>query len=386
MMRFLVLALAFAIVTSLPVKAADPYDLNVILEQTGFFAFFGSKQTEALHAIENLVNSTGGIQGRPLHFVIHDDTTNPQVAVQIANRLIAEKVPVILGPGLTATCGAVYPLVQQNGPLVFCYSPGLQPPLKGFAFRAGPAIDDAMPMVTRYFYRRGMKDIGYMSTTDASGQSWDQSLEVTLNRLEFKDVRVVAREHWAIADISTAAQVARIKAAHPQVVYALSSGTAFGTALRAIHDAGIDVPVFTTGANMNIPQLKSYAAFMPKELYFYGTEGLVVDSGAQPAVRAEQLAMAKAIKQAGLRLELPHQQTWDPTMIVIEALRKIGPNATAEQLHSYMENLRNRPGAAGYYNFYTGDQTGIHENGCALYRYSTAKEDWELVATGPRFL
>jgi branched-chain amino acid transport system substrate-binding protein len=386
MIRCLVLALALAMVTSLPVKAVDPYELNVILEQTGFFAFFGSKQAEALKAIENLVNTTGGIQGRQLKFVIHDDTTNPQVAVQIANRLIAAKVPVILGPGLTATCGALYPLVQQNGPMLFCYSPGLQPPLKGYAFRAGPAIDDAMPVVTRYFYRRGMKNIGYMSTTDASGQSWDQSMDVTLNRLEFKDVRVVAREHWAINDMSTSAQVARIKAARPQVIYAMSSGTAFGTALRAIYESGLDVPVFTTGANMNIPQLKSYAGFMPKELYFYGTEGLVVDPGAQPAVRQQQTELAKAMKQAGLRLELPHQQTWDPTMIVIEAVRKVGPNATAEQLHAYMQNLRNRAGAAGYYNFYTGDQTGIHENGCALYRYSTAKEDWELVATGPRFI
>ena len=384
-LRLLLVALVLSALTAPRAMAADPYDVHVILEQTGAFAFFGAKQAEALHAIESLVNSTGGIKGRPLRFVIHDDATNPQVAVQLVNQLSAQKVPVIIGPSLSTTCSAVFPLVQQNGPVLFCFSPVVMPPAHSYAFRAAPSIDDFQPVIVRYFFNRGLKNIALITGTDATGQGFDQKMDLTLNRLEFRDVKLVAREKFNPADLSVAAQVARVKAARPDVVLTFTSGTAFGTLLHALYDSGIDVPVFASGANMNPAQLQGYNGFMPKELIFNGAVGLVEDPGARPAVRQQQALMFKAMKAAGLRVEIAHQLTWDPTMIVIDALRQLGPGATAEGVHQYLQHLRSWAGVEGVYNFSTGDQAGLGESGAALFRYAPAKGDWELVATGPRY-
>lgn len=379
-----VLAAILLLSTPVQVRAADPFDINVMVEQTGFFALYGTRQTEAYRAIEASVNRNGGIQGRPLRFVFHDDASSPQVALQIANQLISDKVQVILGPSLSGNCAAIYPLVQQTGPVVYCISPGVQPPAGGYAFRAGPPVEDAMPTVVRYFYRRGIRNIALLATSDTSGQIWDQSLTSTLARPEFKDVKLVAREFSGVADISVTAQVARIKAAQPQVIFALGSGTAFGAELRAIYDAGLDLPVLTSGVNMNVPQLRSYAGFMVKELDLYATQGLLVNPAANPGVRAAQADIAKIMKDVGKGLETPYLAVFDPTMVVVNALRKFGTGATSAQIKSYIEGLRNFPGAAGVYNFTLPDrlQTGIRENGGAVYRYVQAKEDWELLLAG----
>jgi branched-chain amino acid transport system substrate-binding protein len=382
--RQLLLLVALCIPTATSVIAAEPVDVHVVLEQTGAFAFFGAKQVEALHAIEGLVNSTGGIQGRPVRFVLHDAATNPQVAVQLVTQLKAQNVPAIIGPSLSTDCAAVYPIVAQDGPVLYCFSPVVAPPAGGFAFRAGPSIDVTIPVYVRYFLSRGHKNIALLLGTDPSGTDFNQTLDRTLTRPEFRDVKIVARERFNLADLSVAAQVANIKAAHPDVILTYSNGTPFGTLLHAFYDAGLEVPIFGSGANMNVEQLRQYSAFMPKDLFFSGVEGLVLDKAAPAAVQRQQALMFRTMQAAGLRVQLGHQLTWDPTMIIISALRKLGPNATAQSVHDYIANLRGWAGVQGMYNFAAGDQLGLGQNGAAMFHYLPETSSWELVATSPR--
>src|SRR5476649_1322306 len=75
----------------LPSGAVDPYEINVIMSLTGPLAFVGRELTEALHVTESTVNRSGGIAGRPIKFVIYDDQTNPQTAVQLMSSIVAKK-------------------------------------------------------------------------------------------------------------------------------------------------------------------------------------------------------------------------------------------------------------------------------------------------------
>src|SRR5665213_833809 len=115
--RRLIIGLLVGMLAIAPVsaRAADPYEINVILSLSGIAAFIGTQEAAALRALEAAENKHGGIDGRPIKFVITDDASNPVNAVQLANQIIARKVPVILGPTLTANCDAVYSLVKSNG-------------------------------------------------------------------------------------------------------------------------------------------------------------------------------------------------------------------------------------------------------------------------------
>ncbi len=113
--------LAATVGITAPAGSADtsPFTINVILSLTGQGAFVGNAQHNTLAALENGENKRGGIQGHPIHFTFKDDQTNPQVAVQAVNAVIADRVAVLLSPNIAVTCRAAAPLVV-NGPVTYC--------------------------------------------------------------------------------------------------------------------------------------------------------------------------------------------------------------------------------------------------------------------------
>jgi branched-chain amino acid transport system substrate-binding protein len=366
--------------------AGEPYEFHAIVEASGATAFIGAKQQQVLHVLEDYVNRTGGIKGRPLKYVFHDDETNPQVAVQIVGDLIARRVPVILGPGLSAVSQAVFPLVEKNGPVLWCTSPIVKVVPGSYTFMSAPALQDVIPVVLRYFYQNGRRNFALMTSTDASGQNFEQNFDPALSRLEFRDAKLVAREHFNTTDISVAAQISRIKAANPDVLITFVTGPGFGTLLHGVNDAGLDVPVYGSGGNMNIQLMEQYQPFLPKMLYLNAAQGVVQDPTARPGVRKAQAIFFDAMKRAGLHVEFLQSLVWDPALVMIECLRTVGPATTAAQIHQYIERLKDWPGIQGIYDFTKGDQRGLGENGAALMRWNSARKDWDLVAKGPQYL
>src|SRR5579862_5215857 len=106
---------------------ASAYDINTILPLTGGASFLGKEEQQTLQLAEPMINKAGGIQGQLVHFIYYDDQSNPQIGVQLANRVIAAKPAVLLGSSLVSICSAMAPLMQ-NGPAMYCLSPGIHPP------------------------------------------------------------------------------------------------------------------------------------------------------------------------------------------------------------------------------------------------------------------
>src|SRR5579862_197859 len=72
-----------------PARAADPpYDINVILSLSGSAAFLAASEQQAIQIAEKVINRDGGIKGRPVRFVFHDDQSSPQVTVQLINQIM----------------------------------------------------------------------------------------------------------------------------------------------------------------------------------------------------------------------------------------------------------------------------------------------------------
>jgi branched-chain amino acid transport system substrate-binding protein len=364
-----------------PVHAQEaPFEINVILALTGAAAFIGKSEQQSLQFIEAITNKAGGIKGRPIKFVIVDDQSNPQVSVQLANQLISKGAPVILGPTFTSTCLAVSAIVAKSGPVEYCFSPSVTPPSGGFAYSASVATHDDLIAILRFFREKGWTRVALMTTTDASGQQAEQYFDEALTRPENKALRQVAREHFNPADLSVTAQAERIKAANPQAMVGWTAGTATGTLLRGLHDAAIDVPIVAGNGNMIHAQLQQYESFLPAQLYFAGRRALVADPSVPANIRRAQQAYFDAFKAAGTKPNIANTLSWDPALIVIDAFREKGLNATAAQINDYIQHLSRWTGINGTYDFRSGSQRGVGIDAVVMDRWDPAAKEFVVVS------
>jgi branched-chain amino acid transport system substrate-binding protein len=370
-------AFALGIVPLVAGAAAAPYEIDVILPLTGPGAFTAASQQKSLLALQAIVNKDGGIAGRPVQFDFLDDQSNPQISLQLANQALEKKPAVVMGSSLGALCKAMMP-VFANGPVEYCFSPVITPPPGGYVFSAGVSGADLIVASIRYMRLRGWKRFATLNTTDASGQIADAEIANTLKLPENNGMVMVASEHFNQTDTSVSAQIAKIKAVAPQALIVWSPGTPFGTALHGIGDVGLDVPVMTTSANMIVAQMKSYAGYLPKDVYFQGTRYVANAPADKPSKPLD--AFSAAMKAANIPQDFQAGIAWDPALIVIDALRKLGPAATGADVHAYIEKLTSYVGIAGTYDFHDGNQRGLTVNDLLIMRWDNDKSDFAPVS------
>src|SRR5579875_937650 len=312
--------------------AADPYEINVILPVTGSGAFIAHADMNALFVIERMVNKSGGIQGRPIKFVVQDDQSNPALAVQLLNGVIAKHVPIVLGSTLAATCNAMAPLLK-NGPVEYCFSPGIHPPEGSYVYSAGVGVVDLISAVARYCRERGWRKIAIITSTDATGQDADQAVDQVF-------------------------------------------GTPVATVLRGVRDGGLDVPIVSTNGNMSYAQMRQYTNILPKELLFPGLPSFSPDQLPRGPLKGAVTRFLDAFRPFGILPENGENQVWDATLILIDALKRYGFNASPAQIRDYINGLHGWTGIYGRFDYHAIPQRGVGIDAVIIQRWDPSKGVW----------
>ena len=289
--------------------------------------------------------------------------------------LVNKKVQVVLGSTLVAVCNAMSALIK-DGPVQWCFSSAFRPPAGSYAFSTGVSSALLSDFVVRYTRQRGWSKTALLTSTDATGQDGDRTFDTTLALPENLRVVMVAHEHFNIGDLSVAAQIARIKTSGAQVLFAWTTGTQLATILHAASDAGLAIPIVTTSGNSTYPQMKAYASFLPKEFYFTGVLSLAPNELPNSPVKSTILSYLSAFRSTGIRPDIGSNQAWDGAQILIEALKKLGLNATPSQIRDYVVNLRGWSGINGQYDFQRYPQRGVGLEWLTMQRWDTAKDSW----------
>ena len=212
---------------------------------------------------------------------------------------------------------------------------------------------DLVSALIRYFRLKGWTRLAIMTSADATGQDAERVFDEVLARPENKDVTIVDRAHFNLTDVSVAAQIEHIREAKPQALIAWSTGSPIATVFKGIVQAGLDIPVATTGANMTYAQMKAYAAFLPKQLYIASPEWVPHRESSSSILRWKRRRSSFSTRSKRSRSSLTWRATlaWDPAMIVIDALRHLDPNPSAAQVRDYIARLKGFAGINGLYDF-----------------------------------
>jgi branched-chain amino acid transport system substrate-binding protein len=150
---------------------------------------------------------------------------------------------------------------------------------------------------------------------------------------------------------------------------------------KGIVQAGLDVPTATTDGNMTYAQMKNYADFLPKQLYIasaawagYGYQKL------DPKLESVIKEFYDQYAAIGQKPDLPASIGWNSALIVVDALKKLGPKAKAEQLRDYLVNLKGVPSIDGILDFPASPQRGLGLQDVVVTRWDPAKHTWVAVS------
>ncbi|MFC0385191.1 ABC transporter substrate-binding protein [Muricoccus vinaceus] len=362
-------------------RAQSPLQVTVILPLTGNGAFLGQGQQRTLQALQAQVNKDGGVGGRQLEFVYRDDQSSPQVTVQLTNAAVAQRPAVLLGSSLVAMCNAMVPLVR-NGPFTYCLSPAIQPAAGGYMYSSGTSTHDLLAADFRYFRSRGWTRVALISSTDATGQDFQNGVNAALRMPDNAGIQIVENARFNQTDVSVSAQMERIRAADPQVLVTWTTGGPIATVFKGIVQAGLNIPVMTTNGNQIFEQMDQYAEFLPRELYiatslFPPHEGRLTY---EPGVEQAQQRFYTAMNEAKIGIDNRAALAWDAANLLVEALRKLGPGATAAQVKAHMEGLTGWAGISGIYDFRQVPSRGLGIANAVVTRWDPAARRWTVVS------
>jgi branched-chain amino acid transport system substrate-binding protein len=355
-----------------------PVEIYAFVALTGSNAFLGNEQGKGFEALERYVNATGGIDGRPLKFVIQDDQSNPTVSNQLFSAA-QHSGPVVMGGGVVGTCNAASALIAPDGPVMYCLSSGVHPPAGSFTYSAGFSSIDQISAAMRYFNDKGLTKIAVVTSTDGTGQDADRIIDDVFKQPENAKASIVDREHFNIKDMSVAAQMSHIGASGAQAIIAWTTGTPLGTVLHGMKDAGLDLPIVTTGGNLSYPQLEAYADIVPTQLLVPGLPLVVPDDLKHGAVKSAVQACLDALAATQPKPDIGYALPWDAGLVVVSALRKLGPNATAAQVRDAIDGVHGWSGVFGTYDYQSVPQRGLDLDQVIVTRWDKSKSRFVAV-------
>lgn len=366
---------------AVPAQAADkpPYTIDAVLSLTGPAAFVGTGSQRTLRILQDVVNRSGGVHGAPVAFKFLDDQSSPQAAVELMNGLIADKVPVVIGPGFAATCGAVVPIIKTNI-VAFCLSPALHPDPGTYAYSSGMSTNDILLAAVRYFRDKGLHRIALITSSDASGQDGERAFDRAMALPENKAMVEVANEHFNPTDVTVSTQIARMAQAKPDAIFAWTTGSPFTTVLRGITEAGLKIPVATSTGNMSYQQMTLLSQFDTGNLYAVAFRYFGGASDERGPSRRVVDAFLSAYEAAHVKPDVQPGLVWDAGLLIVSALRSLGEHPTAAEIKHYIDAQTAFAGIDGTYNFAAVPQRGIDDRAAVMTKWDGAVQRWVVVS------
>lgn len=361
------------------------YTIHAILSVTGRNSFLGVDEKASLMELQKLVNSTGGIQGHPVSFDIADNQSTAATSVSLASPLLSQ-VPVLIVGSATATDRPVDELETGSGPVIYDLSPGDHPAVGSSVYSASNSTTNQTLAFINFAKAKGWSHVAAITSTDSSGQDgWDNISKAAA--ATDGAVSIVNHQTFDPTAVSVTTQLAKIKAANPQAIFIWTTGTPLTTVLSGLQQLGMSsLPVMTSNGNESFKQMQGLGSALPGQLYFPSSQFRLSPGTLTGQAKTVVDQFNASMKSAGQAVpDEGNALAWDPALLIINALRKYGVGATAQQIQQYISGQTDYQGIAGTYDFASkaqADNRGLTIKSVYVTEWSKAKQDW-VQASGP---
>jgi len=309
-----ILAVSFAA----PASAQNAFRFGLAMPLTGSQALYGQDQVKAAEWAVAEINKAGGINGKKLEMIVLDTQADPQVGIQMVNRLVSvEKVPVFV----TAWSGvvkAVAPIANDNK--VVELSIGANSPdvakLGDYVYTTFPLADVDITAVAKYAVTSmGKKKAAVVYINNETGVV---AAEVYRKAFTAAGGQVVAYEAYDPKATDFTGALLKVRSANPDMIHLQGLVSDTPQVIAQMRQLGLAQPI------------SSYSvAYNPKLVQQLGAaaEGVIATSLA-PGVddsEAVKAYVARWIKEVGREPNgLPYTQyLYDAPYLVAAVLKSL---------------------------------------------------------------
>ncbi len=247
----IVTVLAVAVAVPAAASGQQPIRVGATMSLTGPLATQGVAARNGYVLCEQHVNEQGGLLGRSIQFVIHDDRSDPDQAVELYERLIVEEgVDAVMGPYGSTHTEAVAPVTERHrlvhiSPLAATSSIWEQG--RRYLFMVLPPAELFLAGLVEMAADHGLERIAILQEDALFPRAAGDGAAALATQ---RGMRVVLHETYPRGTEDFVDLLQRLEQEHAQVLgMAASSLGDFVTVVRQMQEHGVDVKMFgTSGA------------------------------------------------------------------------------------------------------------------------------------------
>ena len=358
--------------------AAESYRIGAVVAATGGASFLGEPEKNTIIMLQEQINKSGGINGHLLEVIIEDSKSDETQAVLSANKLLdKDNVLAILGPSTTGESMAIIPIMTKaQTPLISVASgAGIAQPVKEryWVFKTPQHDSSMIETIYTYMKKHGVTRMGVMSVASSFGDSARKALHELASQY---GITIVADERFGPKDADMTTQLVKIKQSGAQAVVNMSIGP-----------SQVLVTKNWAALKMGIPLYQSHGWGNRKNIELSGkaSEGVLSPSGRllvwnklsdkNPQKKLLRKYASDYTARFGVEPAIFGGHAYDAFMMVVEALRKVGPDK--KKIRDYIETkITNWPGTGGVFKMSPNDHCGLDKDSMDMVVVKNG--DWEL--------
>lgn len=220
--------------------SGDTYTIGVLNSMTGAVGAVGQQEHRGMEVAVEEINAAGGVKGRKLKLKTEDDQGSVNLTTAGFKKLATDaKVPVVIGPGITANAMASAPLAEQYGvtQVLLVAQPHIANGKKHVFGVPLPGKANSQAMV-EYAKSKGVKKAAIIWANTPYGQEGNK--DVTAFAKE-AGIEIVNSEGFDTGKFDFTSQASKSAAAKPDAIFLYGGGgSADSLLLKAVVNTGFD--------------------------------------------------------------------------------------------------------------------------------------------------
>lgn len=321
---------------------------------TGIVAAGVKETTDGAKLWLDHINGKGGVNGQKVELLSMDDKFDPKQAAANAKVLIEEKnvLALFLVRG-TPHSEAIIPLLDQHGVALIGPSTGamsLHNPVRKYVFNVRATYQREAEKAVTHLHTLGVNRIAVIYADDSFGKDGLEGAQKGFQKAGFQPLAIVKADR---IKPDYAAIIPEVTSKDAQAVVWIASGNAVADGVKALRAAKSAAQVVTLSNNASSGFVKSLGD---------SARGVIVTQ-----VFPYERSYAYGFIKEALALAKPKNVDLTPAMlegyaaakVLVEGLKRAGPNPTRAKLQAALEGMRNFDIGGLEVSYGPDDHTGL---------------------------